>query len=289
MEEAYVSFLTPPSGAYADTEKYYNLATAMIDSVHQFSSRPVLLFLIGGVTSRWNSTQYPQLIVANLDIMDNRLNFYFSKIRVALLSRVKVALITEADTLVYGSDELFATVKAYATKHPLMPVHPHGQEHTEFLYFNGSVVTNRSMPYMHAHLAWSYWNLPFLAEIYTQCIAGPNRSVLSSCANDEVALNVALWAIGARHQLCLFDPYFSALSLLERQGNLTSSCMPGCMPGYKNPVAFSYIHGNKDPATAQELVRRMKQAEQKPKFYAAKTWYQTRADLQSHEQFGCLL
>lgn len=288
VEEAYVSFLLP--SRVADDETYRTLTTVMIDSVHEFSTRPVLLFLIGDVPCVWNSSQYPQLIVATLDTMDSRLNFYFTKIRVALLSRVKVALIAEADSLVYGSDDLFATVRKHATKHPLLPIHPdHRDPHRppdsrqhsvmEFRYFNGSVVTNRSMPYMHAHLAWSYWNLPFLADVYVQCMARPDRSVVGSCANDEEALNVALWAIGATNQLCLFDPHFSSLNFFERQATVTP---------FEGPVSYSYIHGSKHPGTARELVRRMKQAEFNSKFFANGTWYHTRGDLLAHERVDCL-
>jgi hypothetical protein len=55
-----------------------------------------------------------QLIVVLIDPHDSRLSIYFSKLRVAVMSRVKTAMIVESDTLVYSSDELFPVIRGAA-------------------------------------------------------------------------------------------------------------------------------------------------------------------------------
>jgi hypothetical protein len=63
-----------------------------------------------------------QLVVVLIDPHDPRLSIYFSKLRVAMMSRVKTAMIVESDTLVYSSDELFPVIRGVAHAH----IHPFG-------------------------------------------------------------------------------------------------------------------------------------------------------------------
>ena len=178
-------------------------------------------------------------------------------------------LIIEADTIItHHADELFGIVRRHSHRFPLMPAHPDERLPSCYGYQGSRMCINtlaypvakRTIPYSHAHLCFSGESKAFLGRALARCVACSGNScdsMNSMCGNDEHALNFLLWEEGANKLLCLMDPTFTIISNLER-GFLDNSGLEMAAYLGRRGFAVSYVHGNKDPANAKDIVGRLR-------------------------------
>ena len=264
-DEAFVSFF---SGA-----TYVQLIEVVIEAVHTFSNRTVLVYG-AGVTSVPNEwfTKFPRLILYRMPI--TTMHPWFDKLRAVLLAPVQKGVILEADTIISPSaNNLFSVLNSLSSEESLgilAPEHPDTRPRrlvdckydcyecciNSFNYPNEL----RRGQYKHAHLMWTKWAKPFIQDVLKGCIEGPKEGdEFHDCSSDEAALNLAMWRSTYQvESLCMQDPdssfweemYFSedqraaALSIQEQLGPRT--------------IAFNFCHGIKDAAGARRMLGKLK-------------------------------
>jgi hypothetical protein len=255
MDEAYVCFLRGNA--------FVELSTSALRAVHEFSSRPVMLFISGDqdadAETLWPPTSYPRLVVVRM--ATGPMKAYFDKLFAAVISPVIHGVIIEADTLItHHADRLFGILRRYGHQaFPLMPGHQDVRWDDCRSYRGPKCCGNpvsypyaqRSMDYVHAHLMWTVESKPFLVDVLLKCSPGSIQNKID-CSHDEIALNYALWNAGATRQLCLMDPYKAYIDTWEKMDLKTMFRV------YKNrTMGFLFIHGNKNATFAEDLVRRI--------------------------------
>ena len=123
-------------------------------------------------------------------------------------------------------------------------------------------LAERSTHYGHAHFVYTSAAKAFLADVLLACSMGSGGGgggALAGidCGSDEAALNTGLWRRGARRQLCLFDPVFSAFEAWPAASwAVPSIAAPRGESFATHTVAFLVLHGEKDPAAARALRER---------------------------------
>lgn len=202
IDEAFVTFATP---------NYFGLLEVLLDSVHYFSKRPIVVYGIN-TDLPFNTNKYPRLIKRRIDV-DGEYSqlplIYFQKLNIILKSNINYGIYIEADDIVnYGIDSLFARCKD-VDSYPLYPIHPRDPNNqSSIMHLLG--VTKKSMPYVHGHIIFSQKCMPFLRECYDFCCKYKG----SIGANwDETVMNVMLWKHKVTdHYVPIFDPYFTSIT-----------------------------------------------------------------------------
>ena len=250
ISEAWVSFV------YGNAI-YERLMQHVIEAVHEFSTRPIVVYVIASPHMRFDAAAFPRLIVRRLPTLAN-LHVWFSKLRVAVLSRVEYGAIVESDTLVYrGADRLFEICRQHTNDQYLMPIHQNPRQHGNKHSGDPLDYPNRSIPYMHAHLVWSFNNLLMLARLYARCAA-------KKFANDEEALNILLWERKATKILCMYDPFYTYAERLFLRQPLPDRVFGGERGGpikdldWVGAILVWFVHGCKDPRMAAQLLQHMR-------------------------------
>jgi hypothetical protein len=246
VQQAFVSFFDM---------KYLGLISSVIEAVHLFSKQPILLFAISPNAfqfkeqiSMMQKGTYDRLITLYVRKAENHV--YFDKLRVALLAKVGVGIILEADTIVTrNADYLFPLVQRKSGVFPLLPRHPDLRPETccrgccSPLNYS---MSKRSMPYMHAHMMYSEQAKSFISNILMNCLQNPASF---ECESDELALNVGLWNANVTTQLCTMDPYYGSKSFFYKSKPLESQ---------SSITAYMFLHGAKRPHEAEQVVSELK-------------------------------
>lgn len=251
IEEGFVTFAT---------SNYFSLLEVLLDSIKVFSTRPIVAF---GINSDipFSKEKYPFLIKKRINVDLQRINIFSLKPRIIYQSGIRYGIYVEADDIVnYGVDNLFERCKR-VHQFPLCPIHPKDPNDQEnFMQAMG--VSKKSMPYVHAHVLYSYRCLPFISEWYRKCLKYQHLG-----ANyDETVLNVLLWKYNVQDLTNLYDPKYKAFI----------NFLKGEVYGeYKDPtlnVEFYLLHGCKSPVLARKFLNLLIQIQQreksKKKFYA---------------------
>jgi hypothetical protein len=265
VREAFVSFIAG--------DRYSQLVTVPLQAVMQLASKPVVLFVAGGLATPphiiWPATQYPRLVVYTME--RGLLHPWFDKLRAVLLSPVNHGAVIEADTIpTWHSERLFTALAHHGRQYPLLVAHPDVRLPTCANFANPSRTCGnpfpypahkRTMDYSHAHIMWTARNKGFLADVLATCASQGTQwghSVPSveplDCSSDESALNQALWNVRANTQLMLMDPFHGYVDAWATR-NWTG------MQGdnyHRRFVAFMYVHGAKDVALQTDLFARIK-------------------------------
>jgi hypothetical protein len=271
LEEAYVSFI---SG-----EGYAELVTYPLQSIMEFSTKSVVLFISGNLSKParelWSASLFPRLLVYHMP--PSSLHPWFDKLRAAILSPVLHGAIVEGDTLVtWHADRVFAIVKAHGGKFPLLTKHEDSRLQDCYGYNGPKYCGNafpypterRTMDYGHAHMFWKADAKEFLLQVLEAC---HNKGVHSQlgpldCTSDESALNYALWNMKATKQLCLMDPN-SVLFPVWEAGNWSAVPPDKKMPAPRHLYAFMYLHGAKDSASLQKLLQGIRRVDRHAPWY----------------------
>lgn len=231
IEEGFVTFATP---------NYFGVLEVLLESVHHFSTRPIVVFGVG-CDIPWSTQRFPRMIKKRLDNCQG--NIFAQKPRIMLESGLKYGVYVEADDIAnQGVDKLFEW--AHMVKDfPLCPIHPHDpNDQANIMQFLN--VKTKSMHYIHAHVIFADSCKKFIAEWYDACV------LLGQYARnaDETILNVLLWKYGVTDHLLVYDPYF------ENYEEYTTDEHPP--RGFNQDRLYYYLfHGCKDAVMARKVLK----------------------------------
>ncbi|UJR34139.1 hypothetical protein I4U23_021546 [Adineta vaga] len=244
-KEAFVTFSN-------NHPSYLALLKVLLDSVHAFSTRPIIAFGID-VDLDIDLKLYPRAIKRRISQNDCGPSVYFCKLHAIISSNLDYGVLMETDDVVnYNVDVLFEVLHVWPYALPISPRHPTDPQNWGYFaqQFN---VTKNTTPYIHAHIIWTYRALPFLNHVHSLLKQGH----FQGSNYDETAVNIMLWKYGANHTLCKYDPYFTYSETYERWPNVTK-CSEFCH------TAFVTLHGSKDAPTSAALLTRLKANAGKP-------------------------
>jgi len=169
LEEAYVTYV-----GGAPNSHFQWIVTSLIRSVQHFSSRPIVLVVVDDIfvpPISWH--QYPNLLVYRMRPRIEGQPFNFNKIRAMIGARVVTGVELDADQFIVGQlDRLFAPTRREVGPmypFPILPVHMFTRDASacttecrfNFVDFDGPW----RMRWCHAHPSWTYWALPFYADL----------------------------------------------------------------------------------------------------------------------------
>jgi hypothetical protein len=238
-KEAFVTFCN-------NNPKYLALLTTVLDSIHEFSTRPIIAYGID-VDLNIDNTKYPRLIKRRLKQTDCGPSIYFCKIAAIVYSQVDYGIYVEADTIVnWNVDILFDVLHQWPYSLPLAPRHPDDPgNYRPFLKKFKMDFQNRTTPYIHAHMLWNYRSYPFLQRALNLLRQG----YFNGANYDETGINILLWEAKANHTLCKFDPYYTFLPAYESN---QQKCVKYCH------TAYIFIHGSKSAIAMRDILNRLK-------------------------------
>jgi len=265
VERAFVNYY-----AGAPYGKHANMTEELINSVHRFSSEPIVVMHFGfNTVPSWTEERFPRLVVMNVAPMPSSAgrSFNFNKLRAMLLSRARVGVELDSDQFVApGVDKMFEFTKREITKDypmPILPPHfldwsptdqgPGGQGHKLWdRYCPGGKRDQggckwQTLRWGHAHPTWTFWATPFLGRWLRRNFLDetlPERDRGSGVMpalrvldvkEDEDLLNVATWEEGGTKQWCKYDlpDPVEFQVLLATKGDFKSCNVPFCgdIPG----------------------------------------------------------
>ncbi|CAF0863299.1 unnamed protein product [Didymodactylos carnosus] len=236
--EAFVTFSN-------NNQPYLALLNALLDSVHLFSTRPIIAFGID-VDLMVNLTKYPRVIKRQISQSNCGPSVYFCKLLAIVESNVDYGVLLETDDVVnYNVDILFDVLHKWPYDLPLSPRHPDDPGNQQPFMEQFGVV-KKTTPYIHAHVAWTYRAYPFLRHVQNLTRSGHFQG-----ANyDETAINVMLWKAKSNHTLCKYDPY---VTYIDEYENPSPNCTRYCN------TAFILLHGSKDPKFSSAVLKRLQE------------------------------
>ncbi|UJR23310.1 hypothetical protein I4U23_026325 [Adineta vaga] len=239
IKEAFVTFCN-------NNPAYIALLKNVLDSVHLFSTRPIIIYGID-MDLNIDSQKYPRLVRRRLKQRDCGRSIYFCKLAAIVDSQVEYGIYIETDTLVnWNVDILFDLLHRWPYSLPLAPRHPDDpKNYLRYLEEFGLDLSNRTTPYIHAHILWTIRSYPFLQ----QALDYMQRGYFLGDNYDETGMNVLLWKAKANHTLCKLDPFFTFLPAYELN---EQKCMKFCH------TAYILVHGNKNSIEMNDLFKRLK-------------------------------
>jgi len=240
---------TPNEGfiTFSDNNpKYLALLTNLLDSIHYFSSRPIIAYGIG-VDLDIDIKKYPRLIKRRLNEEDCGPSIYFCKIHAIIESKLDYGVHLDADSVVnWNVDILFDVIHRWPYSLPLAPRHP-GDPHNYATYLKKFQLdfNNLTTPYIHAQFSWNYRAYPF----FQQALNFMRQGHFSGANYDETGINILLWKAKANHTLCKIDPNYIYLSAYESN---EKTCQEFCH------TAFIIFHGAKNILEMRDVFQRLK-------------------------------
>mmetsp|Transcript_94153 Transcript_94153/g.206221 ORF Transcript_94153/g.206221 Transcript_94153/m.206221 type:complete len:639 (-) Transcript_94153:28-1944(-) len=220
VDKAFINYYAgPPDG------KHTAMTQALVESIHEFSDEPVIVFHFGVATPEsWNRQRFPRLILLHAKPMpaNSRRSFNFNKLRAMLLSKARIGIQLDSDQFVApGVDAMFKITAREVTKEYAMPILPaHFLDRTPKdlgAYWKRYCPSNgckfQSQRWGHAHPTWSFWATPFLGRWLrrnfrdeTLPADGKMKPLqVIEVKEDEDLLNVATWEDKGTKQWCKFD------------------------------------------------------------------------------------
>lgn len=262
IEEAFVS--------YCNCGRYEPLVIVLLDSLHLFSTRPIIMYWIG-CQPAFNVSQYPRLI--NEYVPAPPIHVGYAKLKAILLAKVKYAVYIDADNVVNRRiDDLFAMCREHGHEYPLLTRHAQDPD-DEKPSMDRLGVATKSMPYGHAStFIYSYKSMPFFMETYELIFDGKFEGQQYT---DETALNVMLWKHNVSRQMCVYDMYFYDSSGIYERQDVNMPYGDYVAFGYlgtQTPLAFLTHHGEKVPERAREMFEFFKKHQAKKPYFNGKEW-----------------
>jgi len=237
--EAFVTFAN-------NNPNYLALLINVLDSVHYFSTRPIIAYGID-VDLNLNTTKYPRLIKRRLDRAMCGEPIFFCKIYAIVDSKIDYGVHIDADSVVnYNIDILFDVVRKWPYPLPLAPRHPGDPvNYRKFLTQFGLDLNSRTIPYTHGQFLWNYRAYPF----FQQALTLMRQRHFVGANFDETAINILLWKAKATHTLCKIDSFVTYMKNYESQKKI---CKEYCH------TAFIIFHGSKIPTDTLDTFERVK-------------------------------
>jgi len=274
-EDAWVNYFKAVPGA---STNFLKLTEDLVESVHRFSKKPIILVNFGDSDTYFDPTRFPRLVLLQARDVSSAPgfpSFNFNKLQAVLLAKVKVGVSLDSDMIMANSmaDSILARTRDEITEaypYPMLPVHFLDRDPANLKYYTGTgnylvydscpSCPKPTMRWGQAQPTWTFWSLPFLARWQAAKLSGSQYLGvdLSQVAEDEDMLNVALWAEGARKQWCMWQP--GGVGFVESQ--LYDQMPPGehfnadrsrYLKG--TPIAYFFGHAEKDPKRVEQALR----------------------------------
>lgn len=315
-DEAYVNYFS----SRGDPWQNFNLETELlIESVHRFSRAPIVAYNFGHAPApaNWTAERFPRLVLFNfthgMPLGDKHINF--NKIRGMILAQARAGVVVDSDMFVWNGDKLFDRTREEVNEaypYPILPAHWMSREVADDANVNeGASYYNlaygfkcpgcpkRTQRWNHAHPTWTYHALPFIGRLLGGAITEPRRvldlspEVSKSVpeGEDEVLMNVGLWAAGASKQWCKWDvPYPDEF---EKYVTGNGEGLKGCCKFQDDkwfphgvPIAFYISHGAKKPETETKLwldrLSALPSKDHLPDIAFNGTFYKTKEEMYQH-------
>lgn len=263
-DEAFINFFSGSA--------YIPLTEVVIEAVHAFSDRPILVYVAGttSIPARWRK-KYERLVVYRMPA--TTMHPWFDKLRVILLSPVQKGVILEADTIISPSaNNLFTVLDDLLSQNVLQllaPEHPDTRpQHLRDCKYNcyeccinpfNYPTEGRNGQYRHAHLMWTRPAKAFIRDVLKMCIDGSETDdPYHDCTSDEAAVNLAMWKseIPVR-ALCMQDPDSSFWEELYFSEDRPSAASRIQKQLGQRTIAFNFCHGLKDARLARRMLRKL--------------------------------
>lgn len=236
-KEAFVTFTNAHS-------YYIELLDVLLDSVHLFSTRPVIIFSVD-FDLTINRTRHPRALVERLAESDCGQAPFGCKLLAMISSEVHYGVQLEVDAVVnHHVDLLFDMLHVWPYDVPLAPKHPNDPLNYRE-YMAEYDVKSRSTPYMHGTFAWTHRAYPFLRQVFGLM----QRGAFSNANVDETAMNVMLWKAKANHTLCKYDP-FGPIAIDKYEEN-APACTDEC------DGVYLVFHGQKRSLLSRDILQRL--------------------------------
>lgn len=306
VDEAFVNYFANkgPGG-----EKYLKQTELLIESVHRFSSRPIIAVNFGKVPAPTQWTHFKNLILLEAEPMPEGESFNYNKFRAMLLAKVRTGIELDSDQLVVrGVDHMFLRTSQEVTKdypYPILPVHWMSKDddpkfpnrpYKDYDYKCANC-PNRTMRWGHAHPTWTHWALPFIGNLLDKYLEKKMMGKIpaGTIAEDEDALNIGLWAVQAKKQWCKFDiPSMDLFAHFLSQDPAPLQAAAGFAdPKWFPqgiPLVFYTAHDAKDPVKMKELLEQLTKARPEDSIYYSGKFYPDGLALKvNHPELGCLI
>ncbi len=236
LEEAFVTFATA---------NYFGILEVLIDSIHEFSNRPVIVYGVNA-TVPFSKERFPRMIKRRIDLKPGE-SVYDSKARVIMNCGIKFGVYLDADIVVNKNIDVLFDYTRMVEKFPLCSIHPQDPNDQQ-VAMDKMGVTEKSMPYIHtAYLVFSDKCMDIIREWYDVSLKY-SRLVRHT---DETMLNVVLWKHGNTQYLPVHEPFYEAINYYEQ-----GKALPYFPIDWK--VHCDMFHGCKDPKFAADILRRLK-------------------------------
>lgn len=189
--EAFIAFVT---------KSHTELLPAWLDSLHEFSTRPIVVYGVDHVPEL-DVKKYPRLLLRRVTGAAH--SVYFNKPLICLhaLSEFDRVAYVEPDAVVnYRVDDLFAILAhAGPLPYPLLPRHPTDPDNQRNCMARLGV-EKKTLAYGHAHLLFTRAAAGFFADV----LAYAQQGLCTDANVDETLINTVLWKASCLLFVCLF-------------------------------------------------------------------------------------
>ncbi|CAF4032044.1 unnamed protein product [Adineta steineri] len=239
-KEAFVTFTT-------SRVDYIELLNVLLDSVHLFSTRSVIIFSID-FDLIINRTRHPRVTIERISHKQCGPTTYACKILAMISSEVNYGVQLEVDSVVnYNIDLLFDMLHVWPYDLPLGPKHPDDPGNYKF-DMEDHKVKYRTIPYIHGTFVWTYRAYPFLRHLLKLM----RRGAFTNANCDETGMNIMLWKAKANHTLCKYDPFGSTNIEKYEQSQSAPKCSPYC------DGVYLIFHGQKESFLSENILERLR-------------------------------
>jgi len=225
LDKAYVTTISHNAGNESDG----TAVDLLVQSIHHFSSQPVLVASFGSfLPAALSPDRFPNLILVHartsadrttgLNGLDRLPAMMFTRVRTGLILDRRHVISANLDALLQRAAEEITS----SSRFPILPVHRMSRDpesddmrkhpDTASFVFSSSFAPQRTMRWGQAYPAWTAHSLPWLARwsayLFTQDGSLPYAPAwLSEQGHWEVEelLNAALWESGAHKQWCSLE------------------------------------------------------------------------------------
>jgi hypothetical protein len=230
-----------------ERKNYIELLDILLDSVHLFSTRSIIIFTID-FDLIINQTRHSRVLIERISQKECGSNVFTCKILAIVSSEVNYGVQLEVDSVVnYNIDLLFDMIHVWPYDLPLAPKHPDDPRNYKY-YMKQYGVKRRSIPYIHGTFVWTYRAYPFIENILRLMQKGEFND--ANC--DETAMNVMLWKAKANHTLCKYDPFGPIYIEKYEQPESAPACLPYC------DGVYLIFHGQKDSLVSKNIFERLR-------------------------------
>lgn len=227
-------------------EHFIHLLYILLDSIHLFSSRSVIVFTVD-FDLHVNRTRHPRLVTERISQRDCGPNIYACKLYSMIASEVNYGVHLDTDSVVnYNIDLLFEMLHQWPYDLPLAPKHPNDPRNYKY-DLEQYQVKHPTTPYMHGTFVWTYRAYPFLRSVLTLM----QRGAFQSANPDETAMNVMLWKAKTKHVLCKYDPFGPIYIDKYENPEKQPECLPYC------DGIYLVFHGQKESSVSEQILKRL--------------------------------